>query len=105
MLTLFLIAVGVAMIRGRKPDCHCFGQLHSAPVGWPTLIRNCVLAAGAGWFISRGQSHSGTDLWKWLASLGTTELKVVIVAVCAAGFAFLHAVNRARPLAELSDQL
>jgi peroxiredoxin len=97
LLTLFLIAVGVAMIRGRKPDCHCFGQLHSAPVGWSTLIRNCVLAAAAGWLASRGQLHSGTDLWAWVASLGATEFKVVLVALCAAGFAFLHAVSRARP--------
>jgi peroxiredoxin len=97
LLTLFLIAVGVAMIRGRKPDCHCFGQLHSAPVGWPTLLRNAVLAASAGWLASRGRSHSGTDLWAWVASLGATEFKVVLVALCAAGFAFLHAVNSARP--------
>ncbi|HJT89829.1 MAG TPA: MauE/DoxX family redox-associated membrane protein, partial [Bryobacteraceae bacterium] len=35
LLTAFLIVVGIAVVRGRKPDCRCFGQVHSSPVGWP----------------------------------------------------------------------
>ena len=33
MLPLFSIAVAYNLIRGRNPQCHCFGQLHSTPVG------------------------------------------------------------------------
>ena len=44
----FSIAIGAALVRGRRPDCHCFGRLHSAPAGWPTLTRNVGLAALAG---------------------------------------------------------
>ena len=33
-----------ANLRGRAPDCHCFGQLHSAPAGREALVRNGVLA-------------------------------------------------------------
>ena len=32
-LLLFIIGIGINLARGRKPDCHCFGQLHSAPAG------------------------------------------------------------------------
>ncbi len=44
LLGVFTVAIGVALVRGRKPDCHCFGQLHSAPAGWGTLARNSALA-------------------------------------------------------------
>src|SRR2546425_9677417 len=44
MLSVFIAAIAVSLARGRKPDCHCFGQLHSAPIGWTTLSRNAVLA-------------------------------------------------------------
>ena len=43
LLTLFTAAIGVSLARGRAPDCHCFGQLHSAPASWKTLVRNTVL--------------------------------------------------------------
>jgi thiol-disulfide isomerase/thioredoxin/uncharacterized membrane protein YphA (DoxX/SURF4 family) len=40
----FVIAIGYNLSKGRQPECHCFGQLHSEPAGWPTLVRNVVLA-------------------------------------------------------------
>jgi peroxiredoxin len=48
LLLLFVVAIAVNMMRGRQPDCHCFGQLHSSPAGWATLTRNLVLSAIAG---------------------------------------------------------
>ena len=45
LLLVFVAGIGYALSRGRTPDCHCFGQLHSAPAGPSTLVRNLVLAA------------------------------------------------------------
>ena len=45
---LFVVGIGVNLARGRNPECHCFGQLHSAPAGWKTLARTGALAAVAG---------------------------------------------------------
>jgi peroxiredoxin/uncharacterized membrane protein YphA (DoxX/SURF4 family) len=45
LLLAFGAAIGIALLHGRPPDCHCFGQLHSAPAGWKTLARNAGLAA------------------------------------------------------------
>src|SRR5262249_55986918 len=42
LLLLFNAAIGLNLVRGRAPECHCFGQLHSEPVGWSTLARNGV---------------------------------------------------------------
>ena len=51
LLLLFVVGIAANLVRGRKPDCHCFGQLHSAPAGWSTLAHNGLLAAVAG-FVS-----------------------------------------------------
>src|SRR5262245_52861919 len=32
LLGVFFVAIVVNLARGRKPDCHCFGQLHSRPI-------------------------------------------------------------------------
>lgn len=44
LLALFCAGIGVNLARGRTPDCHCFGQVHSEPIGWQTLARNGILA-------------------------------------------------------------
>ena len=59
LLLLFVLGIGVNLARGRKPDCHCFGQLHSAPAGWKTLLRNGVLAAVAGFVVWEGRDGGG----------------------------------------------
>ena len=47
LLAVFVAAMARLMARGEAAECHCFGALHSAPVGWRTLARNAVLAAVA----------------------------------------------------------
>lgn len=96
LLTAFLAAVGIAMLRGRKPDCHCFGQLHSAPVGWSTLVRNIALAACAAWLVARGPGRSGPALWAWLESLSSVETKLAAIAGCVLGFLFLRVLVGSR---------
>ena len=44
LLMIFVVAIAVNLLRGRAPECHCFGQLYSRPLGWPTLARNLVFA-------------------------------------------------------------
>src|ERR671916_1710225 len=36
LLLLFIAGIGANLVQGRKPDCRCFGQLHSTPVSWKT---------------------------------------------------------------------
>lgn len=47
LLVLFTAAAGIAITRGKRPNCHCFGQIHSTPVGPQTLMRNALLGAMA----------------------------------------------------------
>ena len=96
LLAIFMLAIAVAMIRGRRPDCHCFGQLHSSPVGKPTLIRNGVLAVCAIGVAWSGPAHSGPEVWDWYSALGVEAQKVALVVLCVMGFLFLRAITGAR---------
>jgi peroxiredoxin/uncharacterized membrane protein YphA (DoxX/SURF4 family) len=69
LLLLFVAGIGYNLARGQHPDCHCFGQLHSAPAGWPTLLRNLVLAAIAGLVVAFGWSTPGLGVFDWLTAL------------------------------------
>lgn len=51
LLLLFIIAISINLSRGQTHDCHCFGQLYSRPLGWPTLVRNIIFASAAGFII------------------------------------------------------
>ena len=35
LLSLFTVGISINLAHGRKPECHCFGQLHSAPTAPP----------------------------------------------------------------------
>src|SRR5439155_4559559 len=73
LLLLFVGGIGYNLARGRHPDCHCFGQLHSAPAGWPTLIRNLVLAAVAAVVVIFGRSTPGPGVLDWLGPLPLSQ--------------------------------
>jgi thiol-disulfide isomerase/thioredoxin len=99
LLLLFSVAVGVSLARGRAPECHCFGQLHSAPASWKTLARNGFLAGlalapvAAPWTPDLG-------LAAWLAGLAGAErlalaLGAALAALVTAGVAGLLSLLRA----------
>src|SRR5947209_5798790 len=73
LLLLFIAGISYNLARGRQSECHCFGQLHSAPVGWPTLVRNLVLAALAGFIVGLGRANVGPSILNWLGILTTAQ--------------------------------
>ena len=91
LLGAFSAAIGRSIARGEAPDCHCFGQLHSEPAGWPTLGRNLGLAAAAVFVVAAGWSDPGTSAVAWLgrlhgAAIGTAAvggLAVLAAVACA----------------------
>jgi uncharacterized membrane protein YphA (DoxX/SURF4 family) len=81
LLLAFIGGIARALARGEAPDCHCFGQLHSAPAGRGTLARNAVLAALAGVVVVHGP---GTPLDEWVDARTAAELVAVAIAILAA---------------------
>jgi methylamine dehydrogenase accessory protein MauD len=81
LLLLFVVGIGYNLAQGRTPDCHCFGQLHSAPVGWPTLNRNLLLAAIAGLVVGFGWTTPSFGVFDWLAALTVPQRLEVLIGV------------------------
>jgi len=61
LLAVFSLAIAINLARGRRPDCHCFGQ--STPIGPWTLVRNAAIAAPA--VIVLAGSDPGPSALRW----------------------------------------
>jgi methylamine dehydrogenase accessory protein MauD len=100
LLLLFVAGIGTNLARDRRPDCHCFGQLHSAPAGWSTLARNGVLAGVAALLVWRGlEGEVGPSVVGWIGALSTDELLIlasamVVLVLLTAQWLFLFGLLR-----------
>jgi uncharacterized membrane protein YphA (DoxX/SURF4 family)/thiol-disulfide isomerase/thioredoxin len=80
LLLAFIFGIARALARGEQPDCHCFGQIHSAPASRLTLVRNGVLAAFAVVIVAYG---SGAALDTWVSDHSAAVLVAIGAGVCA----------------------
>jgi uncharacterized membrane protein YphA (DoxX/SURF4 family) len=78
-LVVFSAAIARSLARGEQPDCSCFGQLHSAPVGPAALFRNLALAGVAVAVAAAGPGRSLS-----IALAGVDGLAAVAVAALVA---------------------
>lgn len=85
LLLVFVGGIAYNFARGNTPDCHCFGQIHSEPVGWSTLIRNSILAAIAFFVVFVGRETAGASAFLWLDDLTTAEKMNLIFGVLTVG--------------------
>jgi methylamine dehydrogenase accessory protein MauD len=92
LLLLFLVGIGANLARGRTPNCHCFGQLRSEPVGRPTLIRNILLGAAAGFVVWQGRDNPGPSAVGWLGDLTTGERVALAVGLVLLGLVVAEAL-------------
>ncbi len=90
----FVVGISRALRQGKAPDCHCFGQLHSAPAGRGTLIRNALLAGLAIVLVVHGP---GPTIDAWVRSRSAAELVAIglgITAAALAGFSWRVWIER-----------
>ena len=73
LLLAFVGGIVYNIWRGNAPDCHCFGQIYSEPVGWSVLVRNIALTAVAALVVLAGRERAGASAFDWLAELTTGE--------------------------------
>ncbi|MBC7797991.1 MAG: redoxin domain-containing protein [Pyrinomonadaceae bacterium] len=73
LLAIFVGGIAYNLTLGRTPDCHCFGQIHSEPVGASTLIRNSILGLIALSIVVFGRESAGTSAFSWLETLSNGE--------------------------------
>ena len=96
LLTVFSGSIVAALLRGETPDCHCFGQIHSAPAGVGTLLRNAGLLAVA---VAVAASGTAPSLDSWFGDRTAAELAAIALGgVVVAGCAYLVTLRRQRAL-------
>jgi thiol-disulfide isomerase/thioredoxin len=110
LLLIFTIGITINLAKGRSFDCHCFGQLHSAPISLSTVVRNLLLVAAAafvGW-----QAHNGLALspvaWlgNWMSTYPAVAFEASLVgALIAGGWLILHLFRQNGRLLLRMDQL
>jgi thiol-disulfide isomerase/thioredoxin len=100
LLIVFSAAIVVSLARGRRPDCHCFGQLSSAPVSWRTLLRNGLLMAVAAAVVAGESAKNGPSMVSWATrlplwgALGVVAVVVVIALVGTQTWMFVHVLRQ-----------
>lgn len=96
LLAVFSVAIATNLLRGRRPNCNCFGQVRSAPIGGSNLIRNAVLALAAALVLGMGVGPSAVAP---IASSPALALAVGLLAGFAVaawvGFALTRRYGRA----------
>lgn len=73
LMGVFTVAIIVNLLLGRRPDCHCFGELTNSAIGWPTVARNVAIGAVAAFVVARGTGGSGASAVSWLDNLSVAE--------------------------------
>lgn len=103
LLGVFIVAMGINLARGRQPDCHCFGQLHSAPLGWSTVMRNGAFMGMAAVVFRWGGENPGaiapTGAVAWIAL--ATALMALALALIEGWFLLELLPQQGRLLARL----
>jgi len=75
VLVVFTGAIARVIARGERPECNCFGAVHSRPVGWTAVVRNVVLAAAA---VMVAVGGPGETVDRALAGVGVLAVIVII---------------------------
>ncbi len=85
LLLLFGAGIAANLARGRRPECHCFGQLRSEPATWKMVARNGGLAAIAAFVVWRGFGDAGPSALGWLAGLSAAQVVGLVVGMAVLG--------------------
>jgi len=91
LMAVFTAAIIVNLLLGRRPDCHCFGELTNSAIGWPTVARNVAIGAVAVFIAAQGTGGSGSSAVAWLDDLNVAEGVALVnglIALAIAGGAF-----------------
>lgn len=75
LLLAFTVGMAWQMAKGKAPDCHCFGQIHSEPVSGKSLARNAVFVVLALVLTAQGSSNQGPGL----AVIAESEMQAVLL--------------------------
>lgn len=70
LLLSFIVAISVNLARGRRLDCHCFGNAMQRQIGWGLLLQDGVLLFSAITLIALARSWLNLESWSVLRLAG-----------------------------------
>ena len=81
LMVTFIGGMLVQMIKGEAPDCHCFGQIHSEPVGPKSLVRNILIAILPIILLISGRPNQGYALGDSNGAIASNVVLATVVVV------------------------
>ncbi len=99
LFLIFTAGMLYQMAKGKSPDCHCFGQIHSEPVGVSSIVRNILMLIPAVFLVAQGISTQGTDLIITRQDFTQFGIGIVLMVL------LLAAVLLLRKISEQQDQI
>jgi methylamine dehydrogenase accessory protein MauD len=100
LMLLFSAGIAYNLAKGRRPDCNCFGAVHSEQIGPRTLVRNGAFALIAAVLALRGPDGQGASLTSWWDDLTGIEQALLagnlllLAAVAALGWLVLQMLRQ-----------
>jgi hypothetical protein len=84
LLLVFSVAIARSLRAGSAPDCNCFGGLTQTEVGRGTLLRNVLLAAGAG-LVAVSAGGEALSALHWITVPAPQDRVAIVLMVVALG--------------------
>ncbi len=79
LMVTFIGGMLIQIVKGEAPDCHCFGQIHSEPVGPKSLIRNILIAILPIVLLLNGREFQGYPLGESDAAILSNSILAFLV--------------------------
>ena len=93
MLLIFTAGMAVQLAKGNAPDCHCFGQIHSEPVGKASIARNIGLWVLAAFLVVRGRNDQGISFLNSNQDIMLFAIGLVVIVLLAVAVIFLKRIS------------
>jgi peroxiredoxin/uncharacterized membrane protein YphA (DoxX/SURF4 family) len=87
LLLIFIGGMLWQMKKGNAPDCHCFGQIHSEPVGKKSLFRNVIFILLSLLLVISGQENQGLTISTLVNDFA--DIMQLILGIVIIGFLFV----------------
>jgi peroxiredoxin/uncharacterized membrane protein YphA (DoxX/SURF4 family) len=98
LMVTFIGGMLVQMIKGESPDCHCFGQIHSEPVGPKSLIRNILIGVLPIVLLISGRENQGFALGDSGGQIFSNVVLAVLSVVAIVAVSYILRLTRENAL-------
>jgi uncharacterized membrane protein YphA (DoxX/SURF4 family) len=97
LLLVFTIGMLVQLAKGNAPDCHCFGQIHSEPVGKASIARNVAFLLLAAFLVISGKDRQGINFLTSNQDVMLLSLGLGVIVLLAIAVTLLKRISTSRP--------